>query len=408
MRYVAPAGAPIRLSDLARWAMVLASTPDPAATLEQGIRDRFGVRRSFLTSTGRAGMTVLLRAMKQLSPSRDEVVLPSYTCYSVAASVIKAGLRPRIVDVAPETLDYASGQLERADFTRVLAVIATNLYGLPNDLPRIAAVAKRQGAFVIDDAAQALGAKVGGHWSGTCGDAGLFSLDKGKNVSAIDGGIVVTSSDAIAGAMAVEMERLPVPGVAHAGTAVAKAVAYAVLLRPWLYGIPNSIPQLGLGKTVFTTDFPLERPARALVSLGVTMLDRLEDFTRVRVANANALRAGLSGLDGVQLVSPASSADPVYLRLPVLVADAGVRDRLIAKLNAAGIGATGSYPASLADVRELQPFVAGSAAAGGRFIARHVITLPTHAFVSAADIDRTIRILADATAAASRKSTPAA
>ncbi len=396
LRHVAPAGAPIRLPDLARWAGLALGGSDVVESLQQAFRDRFEVRHSFLTSTGRAGLTLLLTAFRRLaSNDRDEVILPSYTCFSVAASVVKAGLRPRIVDISPDTLDYDLEELQATDFTRVLAIVATNLYGLPNDLPAITAIARRHGVFTVDDAAQAMGASVGGRPSGTWGDAGLFSLDKGKNVSAIDGGVVVTSSDDVAGALREVMAGLPSPGTRESTMGVAKALVYFMMLRPWLYWIPNRIPQLELGKTVFTTEFPLELPSRSLVALARTMVPRLDEFTQARVANAGALLDVLATVSGIQTVTPTSGAVPVYLRLPILIADADARDETLRGLNAAGIGATGSYPASLADVPELRRHLAGTTlAVGGRRVARHIVTLPTHAFVSASDVSRAGRAIA--------------
>jgi perosamine synthetase len=400
MRHVAPAGAPIRVGDLARWTGVALTGGDLGESIEEAFRSRFGVRHCFLTSTGRAGLTVLLRGLRRLGGAdRDEVILPTYTCYSVAASVVKAGLKPRLVDVSPETLDYVPSQLVSTDFRRVLAVIATNLYGLPNDLPFITRVARQHGAFVVDDAAQAMGATTNGRASGTWGDAGLYSLDKGKNVSAIDGGVVVTNSDDVAGAVRLEMQTLAPASWGASTTGVVKAVAYFAMLRPWLYWIPNRIPQLELGQTVFTTEFPLARPARALVALGCTMVRRLDDFTAVRVANAQALRARISGLDGVQFVRPAPETAPVYLRLPLLLRDADTRTRVLTALNQAGIGATASYPDSLADVPGLAARLAGPppAAEGGRAVARRIATLPTHGFVSGADVNRASDVLARTT-----------
>ena len=243
------------------------------------------MRHCRLASTGRAGLTLLLKALRRLAPtSRDQVVIPSYTCYSVAASIVKAGLKPRLVDIAPETLDFAPAELASTDFTRVLAIIATNLYGLPNDMPALSRVARQHDAFLIDDAAQAMGATMDGRWSGTWGDAGLYSFDKGKNVSAIDGGVIVTQSDDIARALDQEMANLLAPGAATSGVHVVKALAYFALLRPWLYAIPTRIPQFSLGKTVFTMNFPLAHPDPALVALGVVMMRHLDAFTTARRA----------------------------------------------------------------------------------------------------------------------------
>lgn len=396
LRYLAPAGSPITVSDLLRWAGTAVTPGDAERRLTQAVSARVGGVHATATSTGRAGMTLLLRAMRRLAAtSRTEVVLPSYTCYSVAASIVKAGLKPRVVDISPRTLDYAPDALATVDFSRVLAVIATNLYGIPNDLPTLLSLTRAHGAFLIDDAAQAMGASIGGRASGTWGDAGLYSFDKGKNVSAIDGGVVLTQTDALAAALDAEMQECRRPPATTSAVHVAKAVAYSVLLRPWLYGIPARIPQLGLGRTVFTTDYPLDRPDPALMALAVTMLPRLEAFTAARQANAAALLNELRRL-GVESVTPSTGSVAAYLRLPILVADARQQAAVIADMHAAGIGATTSYPASLADVPDLQPYLANPnpPAAGGRDVAARIVTLPTHPFVTPADIRRMAQVLA--------------
>jgi perosamine synthetase len=394
-RYLAPAGAPIGAIDVARWVPTLAAAR-PVSALRDGLRERFGPSHYVLTSTGRAGMTLLLRAMRQLSPDRDEVVLPSYTCYSVAASAAKAGLKVRLVDIDPATLDYDPARLAATDFSRVLAIVATNLYGLPGQLPVLAGFARARGAFLIDDAAQAMGAKVGGLASGTWGDAGLFSFDKGKNVCAIDGGVLTVGADDLAAALDREVAGQPGPPVLTSAVHIAKALAYAVLLRPSLYGLVTRIPQLELGKTVFTTDFPLDGPDPALAALAATMLPRLDTFTAARRANAAAYLERLAVVPGIRTITPVATAEPVYLRLPILCATASVKHRAIAALTSAGIGASGSYPASLADVPEVQALMADRpvSADGGREVARCIVTLPTHPYVTLRDIDRAVEVLA--------------
>jgi perosamine synthetase len=395
LRYVAPAGAPIWLVDLAKAAGFTLSSRDVAARLRDQIRGRFGVRHAYLTSTGRAGMTILLRALRrQADRHRDQVILPSYTCYSVAASVVKAGLRPRLIDLEPETLDYRVEELETADFTNVLAIVACNLYGFPNDIRALRRLAQRHGVYLVDDAAQAMGARVAGEWSGTGGDFGLFSFDKGKNVSAVDGGVVVTNDDALASSFEAECEGVRAPGAGELCAQVAKALAYSAFLRPSLYWIPNRIPQLGLGRTVFTTEFPLELPTRFLAALSAEVLPRLQELTLARTANATALIAALRTIPGLQFVAPRADATPAFLRLPVLLPGPDTRDRAFAALTRAGIGASKSYPASLADVPELQRYVgAVPRATGGRQVAQRILTLPTHPFVSADDVSRTAAVL---------------
>ena len=394
-RHVAPAGAPISVTDLARWAGTALSGRDVPALLKEALTERLGVRHAFLTSTGRAGLTILLRSLRRLAPAnRTEVILPAYTCYSVAASVVKAGLIPRVVDISADTLNYACDELKSTDFSHVLAVVATNLYGLPNDLPALAQLARSRGVFLVDDAAQSMGASVGGRPSGTWGDAGLFSFDKGKNVSAIDGGVVVTGSDDVASALDQEMRGLPSESARDAGVLAAKALVYFAMLRPWLYWIPHRLPQLELGQTVFTTDFPLTRPARSQSALALTMLGRLDQFTKARVATAAALLEGLPTTRGLRPIQPIEGSTPVYLRFPLLAPDETSRQTLLARLNAAGIGATGSYPRSIVEIADLDRLPDGRRVVVGVDVARRILTLPTHPFVSPSDVRRTLEVLA--------------
>jgi len=403
LRYLAPAGAPIQTDDLRRWATAAWAATDPSEALRVAVQARFGVRHCATASTGRAGMTLLLRALRRKAPAgSNEVVLPTYTCYSVAASVVKAGFRVRLVDINPDTLDYDASQLAATDFTRVFAIVATNLYGLPNDLPALSSIARKHSVSLVDDAAQAMGATVGGRPCGTWGDVGLFSLDKGKNVSAIDGGLLVTDSDDVARALELEMRALPQPTIVESGVNVMKAFAYFALLRPWLYGIPARIPQLGLGRTVFSTDFALHSSDPRLMALGLVMFNRLDQFTQARVSNASALLEGLRECRGISTVSPISGCAPAYLRLPILCASAGARQSVLGALTAAGIGATASYPEALADVPELHEHLANPFvdARGGRSVATRIVTLPTHPFVTSADASRIVATVRKATSSA--------
>jgi dTDP-4-amino-4,6-dideoxygalactose transaminase len=327
--------------------------------------------------------------------TRDEVLIPSYTCYSVAASAVKAGFKVRLADVDPTTLDFDYEALRRADLRRVVAVVATSLYGLPNDLPRLTEISRDLGILVIDDAAQAFGARVAGRLCGTSGDAGLYSFDKGKNLSAIDGGAIVTNSDRMAGAIATQMNRLPPPSTGDVTRALIKLAAYVALLRPQLYWIPKNIPGLGLGKTVYTTNYPLTKHPACLSALALTMLPQLGLYTEQRRRNAQRMLVSLRDAQGIQTITPGAGAEPVYLRLPVLLRSRDARDTAVAALNRAGIGATASYPTSIADIPELTSHLRGDErdATGGRIIASRIMTLPTHPYVTEEDCSRAVRVL---------------
>lgn len=382
MGFLAPAGTPLSFSDLARGAARSVS----AATIEQlrrGLGAAGGRQRAWLASTGRAAMTLALTAMKQASgdPRRDEVIFAGYTCYSVPAAVQRAGLVPRICDVDPATLSLDLSSLAGVDLGRVLAIVSANLYGLPNALEEIESFAREAGLFMVDDAAQALGARYRDRPAGNFGDVGLYSFDKGKNITTLQGGVLVADTGRVAGEIDAVMNGLRNVRPTGIPATLAKLPVYALLLRPWAYGLVRHLP-IGLGLTPWDVDYPLEPFSPALAGLADVQLERLAAINGTRIANAERLRSTLVGMPGVTLPRVLPGAVPVYARFPMLV-DADGRASMIARLERAGIGATVSYPRALIDVPEVAARLRPDQrpTPGAREVASRIVTLPTHGYV---------------------------
>lgn len=394
--HLAPSGTPITVFELLKW---LALQPRAAKTVEL-FRTAFCARyrhsHCFFVSSGRAAMVLLLRALRTLaSPKRDTVIVPSYTCYSVPASAIRAGLRVRVLDIDPDTLSYDLDALARTDFSSVLAIVSANLYGLPNNLPAIAAIARQQGVYFIDDAAQSLGATIDGQPAGSFGDAGLYSLDKGKNITSIQGGILVTESPEIAEALRKQVETLSTPPWQRTLAQAIQLIIYGLLLRPWLYWIPASLPFLKLGTTRYEIDYPIERYDLRLGVMAAILFCKFDIVTRQRTKNARRYLEQLQDIPFLHLPAPLPGAEPVYLRLPVLVDTREQRDQLLTLLNAEGLGTTGSYPLATIDIPEIQDHLDSIRSRGdkGRLVAAGILTLPTHSYVSRPRIDRICTII---------------
>ena len=385
-RFVAPAGTVLRGSDLLGW-LRGSLARDERRALEQAFESRYGLRHLFLLSSGRAGMTVLLRALAERAPGRNEVVVPGYTCYSVAASAVRAGLTVRPVDVAAATMDYAPGALDAVDPARVVAIAGTSLYGIPVAGPKHEALARAQGVAYVDDSAQCLDGQVDGRWSGTFGDAGLYSFDKGKNITSLQGGAVICADDALADRLSHAFGAMPAPSMTEVVVQSAKLLAYALLLRPWLYWIPNSL--LTLGETPFELEYPTTELAPSLAALVRQQFARIDGITASRIRHATRIRAALAGAPGL-LLPDHPGARSVYPRFAVVAEDGARRDRLLAALRSAGFGATGSYPLALRDVADLGQYLAPNVAdtPGARAIARGMLTLPTHGHLTNDDVTR--------------------
>lgn len=392
MDHLAPAGTPIGIRDFFDWGQHILRRRDGLESLRSGLAERFGIPHVFFVSSGRAAMTLLLQVLHELhgDPERTQVIVPGYTCYSVPASVRKAGLDVRVCDIDPVTLSYDLDALERFDFGRVLAIVSANLYGIPNDLPAIARIAADHGVYMVDDAAQALGARIAGQYAGTFGDAGLYSLDKGKNITSLQGGILATSSSRIAAALGDAIGRLPPPSPAATFGYIIKLAGYAALLPPGRYGITRMLPFLGLGKTPYTTVYPTTRYSPILGAFAAQLLNHLPGITHVRVANARLIQEALRDVPGLHTIVPLPMAEPVFVRLPMLLDEPKARPSLLAALDRAGIGATASYPGAVTDIPELRRHLPTSdlSTPGARNVAERIITLPTHPYVMPRHVER--------------------
>ena len=396
MRQIAPSGTPIRMADLAALVLGAFSQPRNLELFRDAVCASFGVRHCFFVSSGRAGMTLILRSLMALSDRRKtEVVVPSYTCYSVPASIRKAGLNVRVCDVDSVSFGYDLRCLEKMDFSNVLCIVTSNLYGIPDDLPALERIAVRHDIRLIDDAAQCMGGRVDGRFAGTFGDAGLFSLDKGKNITTIEGGVIVTQFDEVADVLRGESERLPRSGLSGSFMNFMKVILYAAFLRPGLYWIPNRLPFLGLGSTVYSEEYPIEKYRVFLSKLGVRLLERLREINESRIANAEFLMKGLEGTPRLLLPTTKDKTSPVYLRFPVRILDEKCRDRCIAELNRFGISASPSYPGAINDIPEVRIGLSEeeSRLPGGGTLARQIVTLPTHQYVRRGDLSRIVEIV---------------
>lgn len=129
----------------------------------------------------------------------DEVIVPTNTFIATAEAVCAAGARPRFVDVCPDTLLIDPDAVDAAVTSSTAAVIPVHLFGQMVDVEPISAIAARHGLAVVEDAAQAHGARRHGRRAGSVGVAAGFSFYPGKNLGALgDAGAVVTHDPALA------------------------------------------------------------------------------------------------------------------------------------------------------------------------------------------------------------------
>jgi dTDP-4-amino-4,6-dideoxygalactose transaminase len=358
--------------------LTAACSPDRALRArEQELRQAFDVTDVFLLSSGSAALMLTLRALKSLSP-RTEVVIPAYTCFSVAAAVLEAGLRPRLCDVSPETFDFNQSMLEQTLGPNTLCVVAHHLFGVPSDIGRIRTLCQPRGIFVVEDAAQAMGIEVNGRTLGTLGDAGIFSLGRGKNVTCGSGGVVITRSPQIADALDTQYREIEPPSRWESVVDLVKAGLMTIFVRPRLFWIPAALPFLHLGETVFPKSIPLERLSGLKAGLLHNWRHRLSQSNQIRSETAAYFVRRLR-------LQVAHGAAHPYLRLPVLAETPGDKQRLFSMSTARGLGLSPAYPTSIDEIPEIRPLIDGQRFPSARRVAATLVTIPTHHWLSAKD-----------------------
>lgn len=160
-----------------------------------------GTRHCVGVGNGLDALTLILLAMKQLFgwQDGDEIVVPAFTFIASAEAVSRAGLTPVLCDIAADDFLIDPQAAERAVTPRTRALLPVHLYGKVCDMDALADVAGRHGLKIVEDSAQAHGARYKGRRAGSLSDAAAFSFYPGKNLGALgDGGAVVTNDEQLA------------------------------------------------------------------------------------------------------------------------------------------------------------------------------------------------------------------
>ena len=278
---------------------------------EESFAQLCGTRHAIGVGTGTDALFLPLKALG-VGPG-DEVITAANTFIATAGAITAAGARPAFVDVGDDfNLDPAA--VEPAITPRTKAILPFLYAGQPAKMASILEVAKGHGLPVVEDACQAIGATIGDRLVGTFGVTAGFSLHPLKNLNVWgDGGVIVTSSDALDGQLR--------------------------LLRN--HGLRNrdEVEVFGYNSRLDTL--------QAIV--GNHLIKDVEAITTARIRNARALDVGLADLAGRVRIPPRDPGERHVFHLYMFEADD--RDRLLTHLVSRGIEAKIHYPVPL----HLQP-----------------------------------------------------
>ncbi len=165
--------------------------------LEDELASYCGVARGIGCASGTDALLLPLLALN-VGPG-DEVITTPYTFFATAGSIWRSGARPVFVDIEPDTYNIDPALIEAAITPRTRVIIPVHLYGQTADMDPILQIAREHGLFVLEDAAQAIGAAYHGRRAGGLGHAAAFSFYPSKNLGGFGDGGLMTTGDPVLG-----------------------------------------------------------------------------------------------------------------------------------------------------------------------------------------------------------------
>lgn len=346
------------------WPAILSAFSHQSVNLKAELCSYIGVDNCILGNSARALLFKLLDALNEKSRGhRDEVLIPAYTCYSVAAAVAKAGLKITVYDLNPKTLNADLDSFKNAISEKTLAVVTQHLFGMFTPFDELKRITHSHGAFLIEDAAQALGKVDGQKLPGTLGDFGLFSFGRGKPLPVGGGGALISNDQPHV------FDAIQLKSGSNGFKQAALSTATQFVSKPYLYWIPEKLP-LGLGETVFDPCFEADGLPNALETMAMMSLPTLD---RLNLHRREISDIYSKMIDPKHQVINSDEATSI-IRFPVMLPNASLTKEI------KRLGVRRMYPCAILNESTIRPYLNGSPSPtpGAEEIASKLFTLPTH------------------------------
>jgi dTDP-4-amino-4,6-dideoxygalactose transaminase len=322
-------------------------------SFEEEFADYVSAGNAVGVGNGTDALMIALRALG-VGPG-DDVVVPSFTFYATAEAVAAIGARPVFCDIDPNTFNVTAETVAAALTANTAAVVVVHLFGLPAPVADIRPLAMEHGFKILEDAAQAAGAKLDGLPAGSLGDAATLSFFPSKNLGAFGDAGIITTNDA-------------------------NVADTARLLRH--HGTTNKQAHSMVGY-----NSRLDAIQAAMLRV---LLPHLDEWNNARRTAAEVYESvGIGEFARPQLVPP--GADPVFHLYVVAHDDA---DAAATALNEAGVEARGYYRTPIHRQPPMEEFATGAELPGTVRAAATNLALPLSPVITSDQIGQVVEALA--------------
>jgi len=351
----------------------------------------FSTNQSRLYNSGTAALAAAICAAKKLKKNTSpEVILPAYACPDLVSAAVFADVKPVLVDLE-EGLPWLNlSQLANTITENTIAIIGVNLFGIAERWKQLSKLAIHNNVVLIEDSAQYFpGRDEQYDWQG---DLVVLSFGRGKPVSLLGGGAVLTKNTEL-------FDLLPKPDIKAASIRQRlpfklKARIYNAMISPYLYWLLPMLPFLHLGETRYHALEGIEAMDPVRSELLTSNMYEYQNDTDA-TSRCRKISSMLGSLDNVNNLprSCKMKENRRLLRYPLLV-EAVSRDCVYKKLKQAGLGPSTLYPACLPRITGLSHIIDDKKRfPNAEMFASQILTLPTHSYVSDGNIEEMKTIL---------------
>lgn len=375
------------------------------AEFEEQFANYHYMDRAIATSYGRMAFYYLLRAFD--FPQDSEIIFPAVTFWAVPEMARQAGYKPVFVDVDPLTFNVDPKRIEAAVTDRTRAIVPTHLYGRPCDMSEILSVAETYQLVVIEDCAQAVGARYRGRLVGTFGNASFFSFQMLKGINTYGGGMVMTNDDNIGVKVREQADSEPLQTAAALARRFAGGLISRIGISPkgftfWGFPLQIGASLFGhhdLSKYLWENIRPLDpfprayrqRYSNAQAVLAIRALAKLDEFNSRSRAHAAVYTRGLAATPSVQLAAADDDRENVYYQYCLYISDPARASRRAIRRGV-------DFETTHVDVCSSLPLFKESAAiCPGAELTAIALQLPVYSRLRDSDVERVLHVVCDVT-----------
>jgi dTDP-4-amino-4,6-dideoxygalactose transaminase len=369
---------------------------------EQAFGEFIGARHAVMVPSARFGFHLLLEAWgigaQVGGHAEDEVILPAMTYFAIPGMAAAAGARPVFADIHPTAFTLDPAAVEAAITPRTRAVVPTHLFGIPADIEPILALARERGIVVIEDCAQATGARIAGRRVGAFGDAAYYTFGLTKNITTLKGAMVTTDDDRIATKVRARVATCAPTPLGALWREVLTGTAMRVATHPLVYPFAvHPAVRLGnalgkdpihdrFGEAEYAETDVMRRyrtggPRAAQAAVGLRQLGRIDDLNGARIRNGRYLDEHLAHIPDLLRPSWPTRSEPIFMSY---VVQHPRRDRLAAALRRRGVDTTVGYMTDGPNNPLFTDFPATCPTSARSF--RDLLHLPVHPNLSRRDL----------------------